>query len=142
MTTTIPNEVITKIVGYVSNHIGFDYRFCRYRKTWQFVYNKSNKIVRVISDMFENNWCVRRFYDMTEAKNKALEVLPNFKHFKYGYMGVVYYTPLKDPYNKRVRVNVFTTIKGDTVINLYKNGSTVEYMFHKITIYYEFIKRG
>jgi len=144
MTTTIPNEVIAKIVGYVSNHTGFDYRFCRYRKTWRFVYNKNNKIARLLNNLVENKWCVRRFYDMSEAKNKALESLPNFTHFKYGYMGIIYYTPLKPTKNANpsVRVNMFTTVNGDTVINLYKNGSTVEYLFHKITIYYDCIKHG
>jgi hypothetical protein len=81
---------------------------------------------------------------MSEAKNKALESLPNFAYFKYGYMGVVYYTPMKPTKNTNpsVRVNMFTRENGDTVIHLYKNGSTVEYLFHKITIYYDCIKRG
>ena len=62
MTTTIPNEVIAKIVGYVSNRTGFDYRFCRYRKTWRFVYNKNNKIARLLRSIrvFVSIWIQKR----------------------------------------------------------------------------------
>ena len=78
MSTNLPNEIISRIVEYVSERIGFDYKYCRYRKTWQFLYNKNNKICKIINNLITNTWCVRRFYDMSNPKNKILEKQPNF----------------------------------------------------------------
>jgi len=137
--SNIPYEIISNIVDYVSNEIGFDYKYCRYRKIWRFFYNKSNKIYKELNDLLENKWCVRRFYDMSNPETRKIEGFPNFvtkeNSVLNSSLGVLYYTPpIKTYDNKKIKVDVYTTITGNTVISLYKKSGTVVNMFHKITI--------
>lgn len=144
MTTNIPNEIITKIIGYVNNVLGYDYKYCRTRKQWVFSYNNHNKIAVVLNNMLTNVWSIRRFYDMSLPENAILLNNPNFKYASFTAdngvpLGILYYT--KSPENiitrqviDKIRVNVYTTIEGNTVIAIYRNGSYLIDLFHKLVI--------
>lgn len=137
--TKIPNEIISKIVEYVSENIGFDYRYNRYKKSWGFFYNKNNKIVAAIDDLITNKWYVRKFYDMSKPENKKLENLPNFKRLNgigTNPIGLLCYTPnpIDCLMNTNVKVSIFTTVNGHTTIGLFRNKFSVENMFYKIFI--------
>jgi hypothetical protein len=142
--TKIPNEIISKIVEYVSENIGFDYRYHRYKKSWGFSYNKSNKIVAMMDDLITNKWYIRKYYDMSKPENKKFEKLPNFKLLIIGYgtnpLGLVCYTPVDSTLNANtntntnIKVSIFTTVNGHTTIGLFRNKFSVENMFYKIFI--------
>lgn len=143
MTTTIPPEIISNIVGYISNVLGYDYKYNRYRKHWCFSYNKYNKKAVVLNDMLTYVWSVRRFYDMSLPENKILEKNPKFQYCSFtahnGFpMGILYYTEIISKPSKeqiyRLRVNAYTDLEGNTCIGIYKNSPFVEDLFHKLII--------
>jgi hypothetical protein len=127
MAPIIPNEIVSKIVDYVSDDIGFDYKYCKNRNTWRFLYNAHNKICSVINDLIVNRWCVRRFYNILHSETRKIEnsrqfvLLKNFGFAKN--LGVLYYTIPREEYEmKNIKVDVYTNIDGFTSIGLYKEG--------------------
>lgn len=131
MSTIIPNEIISEIIGYVSDSIGFDYKYCRYRKTYRFSYSENNTVGRVINELITNKWSIRRFYHMSNPNIENLVKLPNFKIISP--WGILYHTP-KTSDDINVKISVFTNIDGITVIGLYKGKYSVENLFHQTTI--------
>ena len=144
MTTTIPNEIISKIIGYISNVFGYDYKYSHSRKQWYFSCNKYNKTAAILNNMFTNVWSVRRFYDMSLPENAILLNNPNFRHANFNSengkpLGILYYTKsseniITNQVIDKIRVNVYTTIEGNTVIGIYRNGSYLIDLFHKLLI--------
>ena len=140
----IPNEIISKIIGYINNVVGYDYKYCRTRKQWLFSYNKYNKTALVLANMLTNTWIVRRFYDMSLPENAVLTNNPNFRHANFNSengkpLGILYYTTssknlIINNLIDKIRVNVYTTIEGNTIIGIYKNGPYLIDLFHKLVI--------
>jgi len=140
----IPNEIISKIIGYINNVVGYDYKYCRTRKQWLFSYNKYNKNAVILNNMLTNTWIVRRFYDMSLPENAVLINNPNFRHANFNSdngkpLGILYYTTssknlIINNLIDKIRVNVYTTIEGNTFIGIYKNGHYLIDLFHKLVI--------
>lgn len=121
-TQNIPNEIISHIIEYISDIIGFDYKFCKYTKQFRLVYNKYNIKSKILNELFTDKWCIRKFYDMSKLENKRLENQNNFIKIT-NELGVIYYTPYaqKEYDNKKIKISVFTDINGITTIGVYKN---------------------
>jgi hypothetical protein len=130
MNTTIPCELISKIIDYVSDTIGFDFKYNRYLKTWGFTFNKSNKKKIMLNNLITEKWCVRKFYDMSNNFNKKIESLPNYSSV----FRAVYYTNNLNISSINIKISVFTNIDNNTIISVYSKKYSVENMIHKISI--------
>jgi hypothetical protein len=129
MKAVIPYELISKIIEYVSDSIGFDFKYNRYMKTWRFLFNKCNKAKNAINDLITKRWCIRKFYDMTNPVNKKLETLYNFKQ-----NGALYYASPTNPNDINIKISIFTNIDNITIISLYSKKYSVENLIYKFLI--------
>jgi hypothetical protein len=129
----IPNEIISHIIEYISDIVGFDYKFCKYTKQHRFVYNKYNRKIKIIDNLFTEKWCIRKFCDMSKPENKGIENQNNFIKIT-NELCAIYYTQYQKEYdNKKIKISVFTDINGITTVGIYKNNYDVVSFISKKT---------
>jgi hypothetical protein len=145
MLSKLPNELVSHIIGYISDSFGFDYTYNKYTKRYRCVYNKYNEKYKKIDELFSKQWVVRRLYNLTEGE----EVNEKIKNSKYYYeknnVGFRYFTKAKF-YNLNTKVNV-STRDNKTTINIYKViNNTLVMLYRKMVdeynniFYYDFYK--